>query len=382
MNVFSKKVKILYLHAGAELYGADKILLELLSGIDKTKFEPTVLLPNNGPLLQKISDLGIQVAVLPYPVLRRKFFTPLGVLMYAFNYIKYGFKISKFIRDNSVDIVHVNTAAVLEGAVIRVFNKKPIVWHIHEIIKSPEIVFKFTSFMIQKFSDVIITVSDATKKRLLDSSIIDPKKVKTIHNGINTGTVVNQNKNVVKEKMYKKFKIPEHSKTIGMIGRINSWKGQKDFVTAIDLVMKKNRNVHAVIVGSVFKGEEHFLDELEKQIDKTNNPERIHLVDFTENVSDFYSMFDIFVLPSTQPDPFPTVVLEAMANGLPIVGYNHGGITEMIKNKKSGYLVKTGSTAELGNCLLEIVDNDLLLTSLGKESLIRQENLFSNKKFI
>ena len=48
MKNISKKIKILYLHAGAELYGADKILLELLTNINKTEFEPTVILPING----------------------------------------------------------------------------------------------------------------------------------------------------------------------------------------------------------------------------------------------------------------------------------------------------------------------------------------------
>ena len=41
---------ILYLHAGAEMYGADKILLELVTGLDKTKFRPVVILPTNGIL--------------------------------------------------------------------------------------------------------------------------------------------------------------------------------------------------------------------------------------------------------------------------------------------------------------------------------------------
>lgn len=382
MNSNFQKIKILYLHAGAELYGADKILLELLSGIDKKKFEPIVLLPNDGPLVDKISRLGFKVNVLQYPILRRKFFKPIGIIKYMYNYIIYSHKISSYVRKNSINILHVNTTAVLEGVFIKIFNRKPVIWHIHEIIESPELVFQFTSFMIQRFSDIIVTVSNATKKRLLDSSIIDSDKVRTIYNGININAIVNENGHEVKNIMKEKLNIPKESKVVGMVGRINSWKGQQDFVQAINLVFSKNKSIHAVIVGGIFEGEEHYLHELKKSIAATDDPSRIHLVSFSENIADFYNLFDVFVLPSTQPDPFPTVVLEAMANQLPIVGYNHGGITEMIENNISGYLIEVGNVVKLGDCILNLVNNDELCCLVGKAAENRQNNLFTNKIFI
>ena len=51
---------ILYLHAGAEMYGADKILLELVTGLDKSKFHPIVVLPNDGILKDKLIENGIE----------------------------------------------------------------------------------------------------------------------------------------------------------------------------------------------------------------------------------------------------------------------------------------------------------------------------------
>ena len=60
---------ILYLHAGAEMYGADKILLELVSGLDKTKFKPIVILPTDGILREKLEEANISVHVISYPIL-------------------------------------------------------------------------------------------------------------------------------------------------------------------------------------------------------------------------------------------------------------------------------------------------------------------------
>ena len=46
---------ILYLHTGAELYGADIILLTLIKGLDKSKYKPIVVLPSDGPLIKKLN---------------------------------------------------------------------------------------------------------------------------------------------------------------------------------------------------------------------------------------------------------------------------------------------------------------------------------------
>lgn len=68
--------KILYLHAGAEMYGADKVLMELIKGLDKDAFEAHVILPNDGVLVGALEEVGAKVKVIDYPILRRKYFNP------------------------------------------------------------------------------------------------------------------------------------------------------------------------------------------------------------------------------------------------------------------------------------------------------------------
>ena len=74
--------KILYLHAGAEMYGADKVLLELIKGLDKDAFEAHVILPNDGVLVGALEEVGAKEKVIDYPILRRKYFNPKGILEY------------------------------------------------------------------------------------------------------------------------------------------------------------------------------------------------------------------------------------------------------------------------------------------------------------
>src|SRR5699024_12499940 len=105
---------ILYLHAGAEMYGADKILLELVTGLDKSKFHPIVVLPNDGILKDKLIENGIETYVVHYPILRRKYFILKVILNYGLSYFGKSNDIVKLLKYIKIDIIYANYTTVLE----------------------------------------------------------------------------------------------------------------------------------------------------------------------------------------------------------------------------------------------------------------------------
>lgn len=370
--------KILYLHAGAELYGADIVLLELLKNIDKKKFEPLVILPCEGPLVEKLKENNIKVKVIEYPILRRKYFTPFGILNYIRDYFKYSKEIKKIVEKNNIDIVHTNTAAVLEGVYVKQKIKTiKHIWHIHEIIVKPAIIHKFLSFIISHFSDEVVVVSNAVKKHLMDTGYFK-KEIKVIYNGVDN-KIFNQNNDT--EYIRKEFNIPKDSIVVGMIGRINAWKGQKDFLLAMDKVLKNNDNVYAMMVGGVFEGEEWRKKELEGQINNMENKDRIIFSDYRKDTPNIHCLYDIFVLPSTNPDPLPTVVLEAMASGKPVVGYRHGGVCEMVNDNENGLLIDIKNTEQLADGIDYLINQEHVRKEKGNNSKIKQLNEFSLKSY-
>lgn len=369
---------ILYLHAGAELYGADIVLLELLKNIDKKEFKPYVILPCDGPLVKKFKENNIQVEVISYPILRRKIFTPIGIIKYFKDYIKYSKRIKKIAYERNIDIIHTNTAAVLEGIYIKRKLKIAHVWHIHEIIVKPKIIHKILSFLMAKYADEVVTVSKAVKQHL-DSTGYFKNNIRVIYNGVDNNIFTPSNK---KEYLKKEFNIPDDSIIVGMIGRVNAWKGQVDFLKAMDIVLKKNSHVYAMMVGGVFEGEEWRKDELEKQIKIMENKDRVIFSDYRSDSKNIHSLYDIFVLPSTNPDPLPTVVLEAMASGTPIVGYRHGGVCEMVKENYNGFLSKVGDIIELAAKIECLVKDQSKRKQFQNNSLNRQKLNFSLGNYI
>lgn len=370
--------KILYLHAGAELYGADIVLLELLKNLDKGKFEPYVILPCDGPLVEKLRENNIWVEVIEYPILRRKYFNPKGIINYGKDYLKYSAKVNEIVKEKGIDIIHTNTAAVLEGIYIKQKTNLPLIWHIHEIIVKPKFMHKFLSKVIAKNADEVITVSNAVKHHL-ESTGYFKKEVKVIYNGVDNQIFSPNNES---DYIRDEFNIPKDAKIVGMIGRVNAWKGQKDFLNAIEVVLEKHHNVYAMLVGGVFEGEEWRIDELKEIIKNMKNKDRIVFSDYRRDTKNIYSLYDIFVLPSTNPDPLPTVVLESMASGKPVVGYRHGGICEMVKDGYNGLLATIGDINDLANKIDKIICDEQLEKNMSENSLNRQLNMFSLQSYI
>ena len=370
--------RILYLHAGAEMYGADKVLLELIKGLDRQEFEAHVILPNDGVLVEALRQVGAQVSVLDYPILRRKYFNPKGIADYIRSYNFYAKQIALYAREHSIDMVHNNTAAVLEGIYLKRKLKLPLIWHVHEIIVKPKAISDFINMLMGRYADKIVTVSQAVANHIKQSPFIKDSQVEVIYNGVDNAVYYPMDASSIREK----FDIAQDALVIGMIGRVNAIKGQNDFIEAVEPLLENNEQAVAFLAGGVFPGEEWRLEELDKRIASSSVVSQIHRIDYYDKTSELYNMFDIFVLPSIKPDSLPTVVLEAMACSKPVVGYNNGGIAEMVVDDKSGCLVKPNRPQELSNAISLLLDSSEKREKFGRVGYQRQKELFSLESYI
>ena len=370
--------KILYLHAGAEMYGADKVLLELIKGLNKDEFETHVILPNAGVLVGALENVGAKVKVIDYPILRRKYFNPKGILEYFGSYNRYSKQIAEYAKENGITLIHNNTTAVLEGIYLKRKLNLPLIWHVHEIIVKPKAISDFINMLMGRYADKIVTVSQAVANHIKQSPFIKDSQVEVIYNGVDNAVYYPMDASSIREK----FDIAQDALVIGMIGRVNAIKGQNDFIEAVEPLLEKNEQAVAFLAGGVFPGEEWRLEELDKRIASSSVVSQIHRIDYYDKTSELYNMFDIFVLPSIKPDSLPTVVLEAMACSKPVVGYNNGGIAEMVVDDKSGCLVKPNRPQELSNAISLLLDSSEKREKFGRVGYQRQKELFSLESYI
>ncbi|OIL12218.1 glycosyl transferase family 1, partial [Oenococcus oeni] len=327
---------IMYLHAGAEMYGSDKVLLRLVTGLDKKQFKPIVVLPEHGPLEKALETSTIQTEVVTYPILRRKYFNPKGIVNYSVGYFKAGKILAGIAVKYHVDLIHVNTLAVLEGITLKKRIKKPLIWHVHEILLSPKFMWKLTAYLSAKYADKIVVVSNVTGEHLKKAGYSKENQIVTIYNGINVPNQSDQSD------FRQEFGIPKDAFVFGHIGRINAWKGQEDFLKASLELMPDYPEMHILFSGNAYKGEEWRENKLKKEISDSGFSSRIHYLGFQQNIEKVYRTINVLVSTSNERETFSLVVGESMSFGEPVIAYNTGGPAELVIDQGTGYLIEIG----------------------------------------
>jgi len=108
----------------------------------------------------------------------------------------------------------------------------------------------------------------------------------------------------------------------------------------------------------------------------------VEISGYRSDVPDILAASDICVLPSTLPDSFPTVVLEAMAAGKPVVATNWGGSREMVVDGETGYLVPVDDASVMADRLRLLAEYPDLRRQMGEAGQRRAEELFTRERMV
>jgi glycosyltransferase involved in cell wall biosynthesis len=367
-------ITILIIHQSAELYGSDKTLLLLLKHIDKTKFYPVVVLPNEGILKDELEKENIEVVIAPVLKLSRKMFTPKNIFKFIKD-IKKGISIlDKLNKKHHFDIVYSNTLAVSLGMVYAKKRKIKHLWHVHEIIIRPKIIAAIYPKLLMIFSDLVVCNSIATQKNLTQRIPKLESKSIVIYNGIEIPKGSNPDKI--------NLGFPVDNIVISLVGRISSWKGQQLLVSAFVILAKKHLNIKLVFLGSAPLNQEHFEISLKNKIAENKLHEHVVIFPFQKEIAKFWNSIDIAVVPSTEPEPFGLVATEAMLAKKPVIASNHGGLAEIVIDDVTGFLVAPNDAIALAEAISKLIDNPELRTQFGKKGHERVINEFSIERHV
>ncbi|MDN3687154.1 glycosyltransferase family 4 protein [Cyclobacterium jeungdonense] len=343
-----EKTKVLMLHGSSDLYGASKIFLLTASLLQKEGATIVVVLSEEGILAEELRKQGIRVELIKLGIVRRKYFNVPGLLNRLKVMAAAYRRLASLAEEVGITHLYSNTAAVWVGAALAKRKGYVHIWHLHEIILRPVWFSKLMGKMVQHASDKVIVVSGAVK--LHWERYIERNKLHLVYNGIDYNPYL-WNRTDLREELG----IPGDACVIGMVGRVNSWKGQTYFLEISEELNKKFLNLHFVLVGDAFPGEERLFEGLEQKILEKEFKHSIHNLGFKKNISPALATMDIFILPSILPDPFPTVILEAMASAKPVVATAQGGAMEMISNGKTGFHIPWDNAPEAAEIIGDLV---------------------------
>ena len=195
-------------------------------------------------------------------------------------------------------------------------------------------------------------------------------KLMVIFRGINLEFFNKKNINESKKnKLIEAWKIDSNKKTILLPGRLTSWKGQDLFIEAINVLVEdyNKNNFQAIILGSD-QGRNVYSKKLFDLVQRYQLNNRVKFVTHCNEMPTAYSLSDIVVSSSVEPEAFGRIAVESQAMEKPIVASDIGGSNETIVNGKSGFLYKSSDPRELAKVLNNVMELDEeALYSIGKQ---------------
>lgn len=374
---------ILFTNVGADLYGADYVLLCLVRSLDPHRFRSIVIVPYDGPLVPELRKVGAEVIVREFPVLRRGIFTPLGVIRFAWQTVSSVAFLTLLARRRKADIFHTNTACLWAPAVVAAITRKPHIWQIMELVERPTLVRRAMSKMTAVFSTRVFCISDAVRNHFLDGNAHYAPKFQTLYHGVDQDEYdpTATGDPLIRERLG----ISNKALVVLYAGRFSEWKGQDIMATAAKLLcdrgLARHLDMHFIFLGSCFPGYEHCQTDLAAQLGQWSEPSRAHLHGFQRNLPDWMKGADIFVLPSKRPEPNATVLIAAMTMGLPCIGTSIGGTVETIDQGGTGLLVPPDNAEALAEAIACLASDASLRDSMGRQGCIRARELFSTENY-
>lgn len=355
------------LAASAELYGSDKALLRVLEVVG-SEADIDLFLPFDGPMRARAEETGVRVRVVDDYVLRRRCLRPQPFVRWH-RAVKgvVGALTSQHDR-RPYDRVIANGFGA--GWPLRWAQQRGIRTQLyaHEIFArrlENELLCRFIAFA----ADQIVCCSQAVLEGI--ARVLPRQRLTVLAHGM-----------PLPPSPKRTAGSGEGPLQMGCVGRLHPWKGQGLLLDALRLLPPSAREqCHLRLVGGTFAGYEWVEEHLRKQTRDLGLAGMVTFVPFTEAIDAIWQDLDVAIVPSTQPDPMPLVVLEAMSWERPVLGAAHGGIPEMIEDAKTGRLFEPGDAGDLAEKIIWCLKHRTALPELGRAGRAKVAGSFGMASF-
>ncbi len=374
--------RLLIVNHAVEIGGAERVLLRFLDRMDRGLFSPALACPHAGPLTEEAAARGLEVH-LGYPAarlleVRRK---GLGAsrpaaLAYPLDMARTVAGLSRLIRERGYDLVLTNSAkADIYGSAAARLAGRPVVWRLHDIVDYDAFsrlnVLLFRVFAAL-FASRVLAVSQAVREALVARGV-SGEKVAVVYNGIDIG---GSDRVAERAGVREEWGLEEDAPVAGLVGRLVDWKGPDRFLEAAALVSAEMPRARFMLVGDAIFGEADYVYRLKRMAARLGLGESVVFTGFREDAQRIMAGLDVLVHASLLPDPLPTVLIEAMSLGLPVVAADAGGVREIVEDGVTGMVVRPGDARAMKEAMLAVLSAPGKAEEMGAAGRRRARELF------
>jgi glycosyltransferase involved in cell wall biosynthesis len=308
--------RLLVVHPGAELYGADRVLLESASAL-ATTFDVTVALPGPGPLVQELAARGIRVVQCRMPVLRNAAMRPRGALALLADALSGALPAFRLIREHGRAGVYVNTLTLPSWPLLARLAGSPSLCHVHEAEASQPRLLRRGMALAPALADRVVANSRFTLDVLCEVAPRLRRRSAVVYNA------------VVGPADVRPARAPlDGPLRLLYVGRLSPRKGPQVAVAVLQELLRRGVDARLQLVGSVFEGYEWFEAELHGTVEEAGLVDRVDFLGFRAHVWDHLADADVVLVPSVAEESYGLTTVEAVMAARPLVVSGTSGLRE------------------------------------------------------
>jgi glycosyltransferase involved in cell wall biosynthesis len=343
---------------GERLGGAEEMLAAFLTHVDRTRVEPTVVFLEPGGFERELAGLGLRTVVIESGRLRQVRRT-IGAVR----------RLSTFLHREQPDVVlnwspKTQLYGALAASVVGLGGR--VVWWQHGVPSTHWIDRLATALPARA-----VGCSSAASSRA-QAALRPRRRTFVVHPGVQR-----PNGSAGRPLTPEELGIPPERTVLGIVGRLQPWKGQHLFLEAIAELRERGRDVHGLVVGGDAYGlSPAYARELAQLVEELGLSGAVTMTGQVPSAWPYLAAMDVLVNCSSH-EPFGIVLLEAMSASLPVVAVASSGPLEIVENGRSGLLIPDNEPDTLARALDPLVGNKMLRGELGRSARDRAVKQFS-----
>ena len=352
----SDRIRVLFIIGTLDVGGAETQLVELVTRLDRRRFEATVCcLAAAGPLEQRLAAAGVPIHALDFRGVRNRG-NYVTSLPHVFARL---WRLFRLMRETSPDIVHgVLFWAYLLGAYVGTLARVPVVVASRRslgLFKADKPHYLMLERWADRFTDVFIANSEAVRRDSIEREHLDPARVLVVRNGVDFSRFDHPAPPAAGSQLGSRPRVI-------VVSNLIHYKGHEYFLRAWPKVLDRFPGATALLVGEGVMASP--LQAIARELGIEGS---VRFLGSRQDVAALLAASDLYVHPSLQ-EGYSNAILEAMASGRPVVATRVGGNPEAIADGETGLLVAPADPAALATAMLRLLEQPAFAARLGESA--------------
>jgi glycosyltransferase involved in cell wall biosynthesis len=285
----------------------------------------------------------------------------------------YAREIAQWIRRERIDILHLNNGFEnLEAHLAGHWSQCQLVFHAHGPCGDSRL-----TRLLARRARHCLAISEPVAASLLAAGV---PAVRVMPNPLTVDPVPLSSED--RRAFRERHGVPPGALTIGIVGRIVPWKGQMEFLRAAAVGLRRMPQSLALIIGDVTDDGHRYGEALKSEVERLGLKERVIFTGFIRDPREAFSLLDVLVHSSIEPEPFGLVLTEAMALGIPVVAAASGGPCEILQDGTDGFLRDPKDPEAVGSVLTALLRDQGLRERIGQAGRETAMRKFSPEQYV